>query len=132
MPTESDNTEISGEINALGDSDVFRLLLDPGTQYRITVTGEVGLNIFSEGMPPPRSEVEEFFQDLLTIAVPVNDSTSSTFVAQPGVDYFAEVETVSNSFNNPLPYTLTIAEAPDDVLGSVQTNVVVGLSLIHI
>ncbi|WP_299612439.1 calcium-binding protein, partial [uncultured Tateyamaria sp.] len=124
MPTAS---EISGAIDARGDSDVFEMRLQSGTQYQVTVSGEVGLNVFAEDMPTPRSDAEAAFQELLTARVDIGNGFSTTFVAQAGETYFAEVETFFNSFFEPIPYTLEVIEVTDDVLGGVQTNVVVTL-----
>ena len=82
---EAEVYEVSGQLNALGDTDTFELDLISGRQYRVTVTGDVGLDLFSLPMDNPRSVAEETYQTLLT---PEVNFTTSTFVAQPGETYF--------------------------------------------
>ena len=120
--SETEVYEVSGQLNALGDTDTFELDLISGRQYQVTVTGSVGLDLFSLSMDSPRNVAEEIYQTLLTPEVTGPNGLTSTFVAQPGETYFVDVGTIFNSFVDPLDYLIELTEVVDAELAGVQTD----------
>lgn len=118
----------SGQIDGLGDSDLFRLALSSGKQYQVTVRGEVDFDVLTQTeASAANTAVEQVF--LTTQPTVISDGTgfTSTFYVEPDQDYFANVSTRFNSFFEPIPYEIDVIEVTDDVIPSPSTAATVAI-----
>jgi len=102
----SNTTSVEGTLDYGGDSDYFRVTLEAGTKYEISVTSESGQVIFTQ-----------LTEDFCALPGPtVWEKTYETWVAETTRDYWLRVGFDRYRSEDPEDYTLAITAHSDDFL----------------
>lgn len=113
----------SGQIDGLGDSDLFRLALSSGKQYQVTVRGEVDFELLTQAeASTANTTVEQAFLATQPAVISDGFGFTTTFYFEPDQEYFANISTRFNSFFEPIPYEIDVIEVTDDVIPSPSTT----------
>ena len=102
----SNTTSVEGTLDYGGDSDYFRVTLEAGTKYEISVSSESGQVIFTQ-----------LTEDFCALPGPtVWEKTYETWVAETTRDYWLRVGSDRYRSEDPEDYTLAITAHSDDFL----------------